>query len=89
MTSKPFIFPSQVTQVFFSTNLKKSSYKVVLRKEACSRREVANVEDVFITTTIEPCGLNVIVGLPPPPSTSLIGVIELLNKDNLLASTQF
>jgi hypothetical protein len=66
--------------------LKKLGWKVVLQKEACSRREVVDIEDVFIITTIKPSGLNVPVGLPPPPSTpSLIGTIELLNKNSLLA----
>jgi hypothetical protein len=61
-----------------------------LRKEACSKKEVANVEDVFIIITINLGGLNVSMGLPPPPTTaSLIRVIELSNKDNLLACTKF
>jgi hypothetical protein len=42
---------------------------------------------VFIKTTIKLGGLNVLVGLPPPPGTpSLIRTIELSNKENLLAS---
>jgi hypothetical protein len=65
-----------VTQVFFLKNFKKPGWKVVLRKEAHFKKEVANVEDVFITITIDPCGLNAPMGLPPPPTTtSLIGVI--------------
>jgi hypothetical protein len=51
---------------------------------------MANVEDLFITTTIDPGGLNAPMGLPPPPTTtSLIGVIELLDKNNLLACANF
>jgi hypothetical protein len=53
MTFEPFIFPSQVTQVFFSNDLKKSGWKVVLWKEVQSRREVAELENVFITTIME------------------------------------
>jgi len=49
MTFEPFIFPSQVTQIFFYDNLKKLGWKVVLQKEAYFRKEVANLEDVFIT----------------------------------------
>jgi hypothetical protein len=68
-----------MTQVFFSKDLKKSCWRVVLQKE-----------DLFITTTIDPSGLNASMGLPPPPTTvSLIGVIELLDKDNLLACAKF
>jgi hypothetical protein len=51
---------------------------------------VANVEDLFITIIINPGWLNAPMGLPPPPTTtSLIGVIELLNKDNLLTCAKF
>ncbi len=90
MTSEPFIFPSQVIQVFFSNNLKKLGWKVVLWKEAHSRREVAELEDVFITTTMEPNGLSAPMGLPPPPSTpSLIGAIMFFEKKNLLTSAKF
>jgi hypothetical protein len=90
MTFEPFIFPSQVTQVFFSNNLNKLGWKVVLHKEAHSRKVVVDLEDVVITTTMEPCGLSVPMGLPPLLSTpSLIGAIQLSKKDNLLARAQF
>ncbi len=76
-------------QMFFYDDLKKPGWKVVLWKEAHSRREVTNLKDVFITTTIKPGGLNAPMGLPPPLSTpSLIGAIELLDKNNILASEQ-
>jgi hypothetical protein len=88
--SEPFIFPSQVTQVFFSSDLRKPSWKVVLRKEQHSRKEVADMENVFITTTMEAGGLTTSVGLPTPLSTtSLIGAIELSDENNLIASAQF
>ncbi len=51
---------------------------------------MANVEDVFITITMNLGGLNAMMGLPPPPTTaSLIRIIELSNKDNLLACAKF
>jgi hypothetical protein len=51
---------------------------------------MANAKDVFITTTIDPSGLNAPMGLPPLPTTaSLIRVIELLYKNNLLACVKF
>jgi hypothetical protein len=51
---------------------------------------MVDVEDVFIKTTIDLGGLNSLMGLPPPPTTtSLIGTIELSNKDNLLACAKF
>jgi hypothetical protein len=64
MTFELFIFPSQMMQLFFSKNLKKPGWKVVLWKEVGSRREVEDVEDVFITTIVEPSGLNSPIGLP-------------------------
>jgi len=77
-------------QVFFSNNLNKLGWKVVLHKEAHSRKAVVDLENVFITTTMETCGLSVPMGLPPFPNTpSLIGAIELSKKDNLLACEQF
>jgi len=88
--SKPFIFPSQETQVFFLDDIKKPSWKVVLWKEVLSCREVANIEDMFITTTIETCGLSAPITLLAPPSTmSLIGAIKLFDKDNTLALSRF
>jgi hypothetical protein len=87
---EPFIFPSQETQEFFFDDIKKPSWKVVLRKEARSRRKVVNIEDMFITTTMETCGLSVPITLLTPPSTvSLIGAIGVSNKDNILASAIF
>jgi hypothetical protein len=59
-------------------------------KRPLLKKEVVDVEDVFITTIIDPGGLNVPMGLPPPPTTtSLIGTIELSNKDNLLTCAKF
>jgi hypothetical protein len=45
-SSELFIFPFQTTQVFFSDDIQKPSWKVVLWKEAHSRREMANIENV-------------------------------------------
>ncbi len=85
LSFEPFIFPCQATQVFFSNDIKRPSWKVVLRKEACSRKEVANIKKLFITTTMETSGLSVLEGLPPPPTIILlIGAIDLFEKDNLL-----
>jgi hypothetical protein len=77
--------------VFFSSDLRKPSWKVVLRKEQHSRKEVADMENVFIiTTTMEASGLTSPVGLPTSLSTtSLIGAIELSDENNLIASAQF
>ncbi len=85
LSFEPFKFPCQAIQVFFSNDIKKPGWKVVLRKEAHSRKKVANIKNVFITITMETNGLSALKGLPPPPTTtSLIGAIELSGKDNLL-----
>ena len=85
-TSYPFIFPSQATKVFFSDEVRKPSWKVVLRKEAQSRREVVDTSDIFVTTTVESLGLIAPKTVPNPPKTaSLVGAIELSAKKNLLA----
>ena len=88
--SEPFIFPSQATQVFFSNDLKKPGWKVVLRKEARSKREEQDTSDVFITTRLEVQGMSPPEKVPPPPSTvTLAGAIELSDKDNMLAVAKF
>jgi hypothetical protein len=65
---EPFIFPSQVTQVFFSDDLRKLGWKVVFQKEVHFRKEVVNIKDVIITTTVEIDGLNAPIGLFPAPN---------------------
>jgi hypothetical protein len=88
--SDPFIFPSQVTQVFFSNVPDKLGWKVVLRKEARSRREVLNTSDVFISTTVESTGLIAPDEvLPPPQNPSLVGAIELSDAEHLQAIAKF
>ena len=88
--SEPFIFPGQATQVFFSNDFRKPNWKVVLRKEARSKREEEDTSNVFITTSLEVQGMSAPERVPPPPITvSLIGAIELLDKDNLLAIAKF
>src|SRR6202048_3736459 len=70
----PFIFPSQATQVFFSNDFRKPGWKVVLRKEARSRREEQDTSDVFITTSLEVEGMSAPERVPPPAiAVSLVG----------------
>ncbi len=86
---EPFIFPSQVTHVFFSNDLKKLGWKVVLWKEVCFRKKIVDIKYLFITTTIEVGGLSAPIGLPPLPSiASLIGA-KLLDEGNFLSFTKF
>jgi hypothetical protein len=86
----PFIFPTQATQVFFFDDQKKLGWKVVLQKEASSKREVVNTADVFITTTSKASGLTVPTEVPAHPTIqSLVGAIELSAEDNLLATATY
>ena len=72
-----FIFPSQATQIFFSNDLKTLGWKVVLRKEAWSKREEQHTTNVFITTGLEVQGMSAPERVPPPPITiSLVGAME-------------
>jgi hypothetical protein len=56
--SNPFIFAAQATQVFYSDDPHKLGWKVVLRKEAQAKREVAENADAFKTTSVETRGLT-------------------------------
>jgi hypothetical protein len=88
--SKPFIFPSQATQVFFSDDPSKVGWKVVLQNEPWARREVASTPDVFITTTVETSGLTVPTDVPPPPTVpSLDGATTLSVEEHLLVSAAY
>ena len=74
--SHPFIFVAQATQVFYSDVPNKPGWKVVLRKKARTKREVAKNVDAFITMSIESAGLTTPAQIPPPPNTaSLVGAI--------------
>ena len=85
-----FIFPSQATQVFFSDIQNKPGWKVVLYKEARSKREVVDISDAFITTTSEASGLSIPTKVPLPPPAVLLGrAIELSDQDNLLVSAAY
>jgi len=87
---KPFIFPNQATQVFWSEEVRKPGWKVVLVKEACSTKHQQSTIDVFITTKKEATGIHSVNHVPPPPTTaSLVGAIELSNSDNSLALAKF
>jgi hypothetical protein len=86
----PFIFPNQATQVFFSDDLGKVGWKVVLWKEPRARREVADTSDVFISTSVETSALTAPAHIPPPPTIpSLDGTITLSVEENLLASASY
>ena len=85
-----FIFPSQATQVFWSNEVWKPGWKVVLVKEWRSQRHQQSTTNVFMTTTKETDGMQLANRAPPPPTTtSLVGAIELSEPDNSLALAKF
>jgi len=89
--SEPFIFSSQVTQVFFSDIVKRPGWKVMLRKEARLRREVVQNPDAFIKTTVECSGLTAPTTMPAMlDNVFLIGVIKIgrITPRNLYSHTQ-
>ena len=89
-SAEPFIFPSQATQVFYSDDMKKDGWKVVLRSDMRASQEVVDTSDVFITTTVEISGMTAPSLLPPLLGTaSLVGALELSTEDNLLAGATF
>jgi hypothetical protein len=70
--AEPFIFPSQAIHVFYSDDIRRDGWKVVLCSEARARREVVDTLDVFITTTLETSGLTAPdVPLPLPRGQGL------------------
>jgi hypothetical protein len=88
--SDPFISAAQATQVFYLDDPQKPGWKVVLRKEARAKREVAENADAFITTSVETRGLIAPVQIPPPPMTpSLVGAIQLSPKDQVLVMAAY
>jgi hypothetical protein len=88
--SDPFIFAAQATQVFYSDVPSKPGWKVVLRKEARAKREVAENADAFITTSAESAGLTAPTHIPAPPNrASLVGAIQLSPEDQLLAMAAY
>jgi hypothetical protein len=88
--SEPFIFPSQATQMIFSDDPGKLSWKVVLSNKSRARCEVADTSDVFITTTVETIGLTTPAHvLAPSIVLSLDGAITLCTKEHLLASAKY
>jgi hypothetical protein len=88
--SDPFIFAAQATQVFYSEDPHKPSWKVVLRKEAWAKREVAENANAFITTSVEIPELTAPVQIPLQPSTpSLAGAILLSPQNQVLTMAAY
>jgi len=53
--------------MLFFNDIKRPSWKVVLKKKVCSRREMFGTKDAFIMTTSKIGGLSAPNTPPPPP----------------------
>ena len=88
--SDTFIFYSQATQVFWSTEAGRLGWRVVLAKEARARRHEQCTTDVFITRSTQVDGVDNADRLHPSPTTvSLVRAIELSDSENSLALARF
>jgi hypothetical protein len=88
--SDPFIFPSQATQVFWSKEVGRPGWRVVLAKEARAKRHEQCTTDVFIARGTQIDGMDSADRLQLLPTTvSLVGAIELSDSENLLALARF
>jgi hypothetical protein len=84
--SDPFIFLIKATQVFWSEEVGRLEWRVVLAKEACARRHEQCTTYVFITTSTQVDGMDTCDRLHPSPTTvSLVAAIELFDSENLVA----
>ena len=89
----PYVFPSQCSQVYFSDDdLRQplSQWKVVLGKEARSRRKIEENDGIFMTTYVENAGSVPSSSFAIPPELpDLTGAIVLNDADNALALQSF
>jgi hypothetical protein len=84
--TKPFVFPSQVQQVFYVDELRSLCWKVVLHKEVRSKRIVGkNSEEINIP-------IDNVIGTEVPliilevlSNSALVGAIELTRNEAILA----
>lgn len=92
-TVDPYVFPSQCTHVFFADDDLKpagSQWKVIMRKEAKSRRTVEEDDDIFIATNVSSGGqVHSSAFRNPPNEPDLGGAIVLNDVDNDIALQSF
>ena len=88
-----FVFPSQCTQVFFADDDSRppgSDWKVILRKEARSKRKMEEDDDVFISTNVESSGMMPSDNLRQhPEEPDLTGAIVVNDVDIAIALQGF
>ncbi len=85
--NEPFVFPSQVQQVFFWSEPWTPTWKVVLHRELRNQRVVVDSYDDCLKT----CGVAFELKAPMDfheldSSRAMIGAIELNREETILAS---
>ncbi len=87
--TEPFVFPSQVQQVFYANEPSTPWWKVVLHKEARYKCIVAKNSEEISTPIDDVIGTKVPFIIPEVLSnTALIGAIELIGTEAILATIE-
>ncbi|CAK9271840.1 unnamed protein product [Sphagnum jensenii] len=85
--TEPFVFPSQVQQVFYADEPNTPWWKVVLHKEARSKRIVAENSEEIGTPIDNVIGIEVPFIIPEVLSnTTFVGAIELTGTEAILGA---
>jgi hypothetical protein len=83
---EPYVFPTQVQQVFYGDDPNMPGWKVVLHKEPRSKRILASDSDE-VTMVDNLIGVDVLLEFPEVPrNMALVGAIELTGADAILAT---
>jgi hypothetical protein len=83
----PFVFSSQVQQVFFWSDTKTPFWKVVFHKEPRSQQVMANMYDGCFETHGKASGLEAPLNfVDVDKNRTLVGAIELSKEDAFLAT---
>jgi hypothetical protein len=86
--TKPFVFPSQVQQVFYADEPNTPWWKVVLHKEARSKRIVVENSEEISTPIDNVIGTEVpLIILEVLSNTTLLGAIELIGTEAIMVAT--
>ncbi len=84
---EPFVFSSQVQQVFFWSDTKTPFWKVVFHKEPRNQQVMANMYDGCLETHGSSFGLEAPLDfVDVDKNRTLVGAIELSREDAFLAT---
>ncbi len=83
--NEPFVFPSQVQQLFYSNDSFNPWWKIILHKESWSKRMFLNTYGEYISTNEYGSVLDAWKAMPNAPTTpSIVGAILLSREKSLL-----